>query len=132
MTTLEKLIRPAQTGDIRPTYFAVPRGTVKNPDENTITWGGSGDNVFQLRAHVKQDVKNDLKGDETQRKYDTLEISNPDDPDQKIEVEALTEYQARNRIDKSRIILRYSEQQPAANIKVLKRGQIRKTGNDQP
>ena len=128
MSDIERIIRPAQDGAIRPAAVQGYQAPPATPDDNTITWGSSGSNIFQVSAHVSQTIDNPWpKSDETQRTYDLVRVKNPDDTDQHVDVEVMTEYQARNKIDKSRITLRYGAQEGSANVEVLSRKNIRKS-----
>lgn len=134
MSALETLVRPAQLVDIRPSYFAVPREIVTGPIvSDAVTWGKAGASVFDTRnAHLTWISKsNEQNAREERRVFDTVKIKNPDDDSQHIIVESLTEYQARNQIDKSRVILRYGQQENGSgadgNIEVLSRGNVRTT-----
>lgn len=126
MSTLEQIVRPATVNGIRPLNFQVQRKAPKAPAANIIVWGSGGNDVFSISAHVQQDVKNDLPADEIKRTYDQVKVMNPDDNEQHVTVEAMTEYQARNQIDKSRIILRFFKQEDTENVKVQSRGNVRK------
>lgn len=127
MSNLEQIIRPAAAGAIRPPpppgYFASPIFS----DPNIVTWGSSGGSVFELQAHQQATVPPAKwpKNDEQKRKYDVIRVKNPDDPTQHVDVEAMTEYVARNRIDKSRITLRYAPQGESENVEVLSRNNTR-------
>jgi hypothetical protein len=63
---------------------------------------------------------------ETQRKYDVVRVYNPDDHEQYVDTEQMTEYQGRNKISKERIILRFADTKNTDNTKVLQKGLTRK------
>lgn len=128
MSKLEQIIRPSAVGDIRPLNFTPARKQPKTPGDNLKVWGNAGDDIFALSAHLKQDVK-PAEWEESKRTYDVVKIMNPADNDQSVEVEAMTEYQSRNQIDKSRTTLRFSKVQPAANVEIVSRGNVRKSGS---
>jgi len=125
--SLERIIRPAQTAGIRPTNFAVARAAPASGEEALITWGGPGATVFELKAHIKEDTKPLDEKQETERTFDVVKIKNPDDDTQFIQTEVMTAYQARNKIDGSRIKLFYEPQQAAPNIEIVSTGNIRKS-----
>jgi hypothetical protein len=128
MSKLEQIVRPSTAAGIRPLNFTVPRKPAKQPKDNLITWGNSGDDIFTLTAHMQQDIKNDLKSDETKRTYDEVRVFDPNDHDNFVDQQVMTEYQGRNTIDKSRIFIRFAKNEPSADIEVRKRGVTKKTG----
>lgn len=118
----EVLVRPAETPDIRPGVPA--KAKTQKPADGVVTWGKSGGNVFFLANTASGfTVKDDVE--EVKRKYDKVRVKNPDDPDQHVDVEVLTEYQARNRINKSRYTLRFESPENTATTQVLSRGNTR-------
>lgn len=122
---LELLIRPNQTGNIRPNYYNGFRSA--SPDDETktdnvvVAWGKGGDSIFTINhpdfGFTVEDVK-----DETERTYDIVRIKNKDDPEQYVDTEVMTEWKARNKIDQSRITLRFGAPQSSSNTEVLERG----------
>lgn len=128
MTSLITIVRPNQTPDIRPakgTKLRTTRPVTPDaPDDGRVTWGSSGNSVFQLRANIKQELPPVIM--EQARVYDVIRVENPDDSDQYVETEVMTEYQARNSIDKSRYVLRFGATQPSANVSIVSRGNVRK------
>lgn len=130
MSDLEQIVRPAQDGSIRPVYAAQLLKPPVVSSAGTISWGSSGANIFQVSAHVSQNVDPAKwpKSDEIKRTYDLVKVKNPDDKSQHVIVESMTEYQARNAIDKSRITLRYATNTNSENVEVLSRGNTRTSG----
>ena len=124
MSKLEQIVRPSQSPTIRPSRPISQYVPPAVEDENTISWGSAGNSIFTIRAHVAQTVNNN-RNDETQRTYDTVRVTNEDDPSQYIDTEVMTEYQARNKIDDSRIVLRFAKTKPSANVQVLSSGNVR-------
>lgn len=119
MTSLERIIRPAQTKGIRPFNFSIARTSPATNQQAMLSWGSAGSNVFQLQASIQQSVKPDIKGNETRRVYDVVNISNPDDPTQHVQAQVLTQYQAINQIDKSRITLNYARTVPSQDVQIV-------------
>ena len=98
----------------------------KEGEDVVFTFGAAGQNVFQISASNRNEITdNDRK--EVRRTYDTVRVKNPDDNNQHVDVEVLTEYQARNRIDDKRYKVRFTPQAESANIEILKRNQVRTT-----
>lgn len=128
MPSLEQVVRPSQTGDIRPGYIQYGRTVPTVPDPNEIVWGTAGNDVFALQANSKSEVNNETS-QETQRTFDTVRIKSKDDENTYIDVEVMTAYQARNTIDKSRTQLRFESPQADANSEIIKRNQTRKSGD---
>lgn len=127
MSELEQIVRPSQEGAIRPGPISGYQAPPVVKDATVITWGTSGSNIFQLSAHASQQINNPWpKSDETHRKYDIIKVKNPDDDTQHVFVEAMTEYNARNSIDKSRTTLRYASQTSSANVEVISTGNVRR------
>lgn len=127
MPNLEQVVRPSETGEVRPGYISSNRAAPIVPDENEVVWGSAGNDVFALQANLKSEVKTGDE-EEIERKVDTVRIKSKDDPSVYVDVEVMTEYQARNRIDKSRTTLRFQPPEGDANSEVIKRGEVRKTG----
>lgn len=130
MSKLEQIVRPFTSGNIRP---ASPVGlqfpsNIKTPVP--IVWGKAGQNAFQLSASVslKTPAATWPKSDETQRTYDVVRIHSATDPTTFVDVEAMTEYQARNQIDQSRITLRYTPNTNSPTTTVISTGNVRKSG----
>jgi hypothetical protein len=128
MSDLTSVVRPNETPDIRPALGNQLRtaAPITAPvDDGSVTWGGSGNSAFQLRANAKSELPPILE--EQSRKYDKVKVKNPDDPEQYVETEVMTEYQARNKIDKSRFILRFGETKASDNVEIISKGNIRKS-----
>jgi hypothetical protein len=125
--SLERIIRPAQTAGIRPSSFAVARTAPASNQSATLTWGGSGATVFELKASIQLQVQ-EIQGTELQRTYDVVKVKNPDDDTQFIQTEVLTNYQARNTINGGRINIDYQRQQDSQDIEIVSTGNIRKAG----
>lgn len=122
---LEFVTRPFESPRIRP---GTPTQMFENPKVVThepITWGNGGSDVFDLRAHTQQELPQP-KFEENQRTYDEIKVMNPDDHDQHVTVEAMTEYQARNQISKDRITLRFPTNTNTEDTEVISRNNIRK------
>lgn len=124
MTSIERIIRPAQTGGIRPTNFSVAREVPASGELALITWGGPGATVFELKAHIQQTVK-PAEFDEETRTYDVVKVKNPDDETQFIETEVMTAYQSRNKIDGSRTKMFYKPQKASKDIEIVSTGNKR-------
>lgn len=122
---LEFVVRPNESARIRPgspSQILAPSKIIENEPQ---VWGSSGDSVFDLRAHTQVELK-PPEFPETQRKYDVVRVYNPDDREQWIDTEVMTEYQGRNKISKDRIVLRFQKTQNTANTEVKQRGLTRK------
>jgi len=121
---LEQVTRPSQSPSIRPIAAAGMRAPPAPVDPNIHTWGTAGSNVFQLTADLRNSVPPaDMK--EESRTYDVVRIKNPDDNQQHIDVEVMTEYKARNSIDKSRTTMRFATTTADANSEIISRGNTR-------
>jgi hypothetical protein len=122
---LEFVVRPSQSPAIRPGVPTQIFKTPKVPQNEPITWGNSGQSVFDLHAHTQAEIPKPL-WPETDRKYDVVRVYNPDDHEQYVDTEQMTEYQGRNTISKDRIVLRFAKTQETADTKVMQRGLSRK------
>lgn len=120
---LEQIVRPSQSPSIRPSSATQIYATPKIPENEPIVWGSSGQTVFELKAHAEG--SNDTHFPETQRTYDVVRVYNPDDRDQHIDTEVMTEYQGRNKISQDRITIRYGETKADANTEVISKGNVR-------
>jgi hypothetical protein len=65
---------------------------------------------------------------ETERTYDVVRVYNPDDRSQFVDTEQMTEYQARNKISKERITLKFATNSNTENTEVIQKGLTRATG----
>ncbi|RPH72714.1 MAG: hypothetical protein EHM78_02085 [Myxococcaceae bacterium] len=126
MSNVENLVRPFLPGGV------FPAGRTTKPEEKIVEdtvmeWGNSGSSVFQLSASNQNDVEAESNPKEERRKFDVARIKNKDDANQYVDVEVMTEYQGRNQIDKKRTRIGFSRIQPADNIEIIKRDQVRTT-----
>lgn len=127
---IEYVVRPNQSPSIRPgspSQILAPSKLIENEPQ---VWGSSGDSVFDLRAHTQQELPQP-EFPETKRKYDVVRVYNPDDREQFVDTEVMTEYQGRNTISKDRIVLRFAKTQNTANTEVKQRG-ITRANPDNP
>lgn len=109
---LEHVVRPSQSPQIRPGSPTQLFETPKVPENDPIVFGGSGASIFDANAHNQVELPQP-KWEES-RTYDVVRVYNPDDHDQFVETEQMTEYQARNKevqgaaISQDRIVLKYA------------------------
>lgn len=129
MGKLEQIVRPYVSGQIRPATPVGLQFPVTSKANVPTVWGAAGQNAFQLTAAINQKVPPAQwpKSDETQRTYDVVRVFNKDDKTQFVDVEAMTEYQARNKIDGSRITLRYATNTNTDTTQVMSTGNVRKS-----
>ena len=122
---LEQIVRPSQSPLIRPAaatqIYAIP----KIPDNAPVEWGSGGDSIFELHGHAESSIDN--KWPEEKRTYDVVRVYNPDDRDQFIDTEVLTEYQGRNKISQDRIVMQFALNSNTKNTEVIERGLVRKS-----
>jgi hypothetical protein len=129
VSELEQIVRPSQDGSIRPAPQQAIYGPPVIPDGNVISWGSSGSNIFQVSAHLSQNINNPWPKDtETKRTFDVVRVKNPDDLSQHVDVEAMTAYEARNTIDKSRITLKFAKMDPTEGgvVEIISSDNVRK------
>lgn len=117
---LEHVVRPSQSPQIRPGTPTQLLATPKVPQNNPISWGGSGDSVFDLHAHTQAEIPQPKY--EEKRTYDVVRVFNPDDKTQHVDTEQMTEYQGRNRLSADRITLRFATNHNTENTEVIKKG----------
>jgi len=95
--SLEKIVRPFQTGDVlRPRYVAPSQPSKPvNPetDESVLAWSGGteGDYITGPDPWLYE-IKSDAplwSEDKSRREIEQVRIENPDDPDQYVEVERI-------------------------------------------
>lgn len=127
MSDLEQIVRPAQAYSFRPPPNYAARGPTITKGSKVVTWGSSGANIFQLQASIQQNVPPATwpKSDEEKRTYDVVRVMSADDPSTFVDTEVMTEYQARNQIDGSRITLRYASNVDTDTTQVISRGNVR-------
>lgn len=127
---LELLVRPNQSSDFRPPGSA-PRlaqvGDVTKNDNVLVSWGSGGDSIFTVTSPSFGFKVEDEK-QETERTFDVVRVKNPDDPDQYVDTEVMTEWKARNKIDQSRIVLRFTPASSSQDTEVISRGNKRTSG----
>lgn len=128
---LENLVRPNESTNYRPpptNPFASSNPNDSRKFENAkLSWGGAGDGLFTWQ-NPGFGLTDDTKNDETLRKYDVVRVKNKDDPDQYVDTETMTEYQARNAISKQRITLRFAPPEASENTEIISRGNSRGSG----
>lgn len=127
---LELLIRPNATGNIRPNYYSGLKSAKvdedKKNDNVVIAWGSGGDSIFTITTPAFGFKVEDDK-EEVSRKYDVVRVKNPDDPDQYVDTEVMTEWEGRNKISQDRTILRFGAPQATSNTEIISRGNIRRS-----
>jgi hypothetical protein len=121
---LEFVVRPSQSPAIRPGVPSQIFATPKIPQNTPITWGSAGDSIFDLKAHASSTVQ-PASWPETSRKYDVVRVYNPDDREQFIDTEQMTEYQARNKISGDRFTMKFATNTNTENTEVISRGNTR-------
>jgi hypothetical protein len=129
VSELEQIVRPVGAGDIRPLPAQGFQSPPPVPGGNLITWGSSGSSMFQLSAHMSQTLPLATwpKSDEVMRKYDVVKIMNKDDSSQFVQVEAMTQYQARNKEDGSMVTYNFAKMNPTeGTIEIISSGNVRK------
>ena len=127
--SLEQIVRPSQAPTIRPGPAVQIYATPKIVENEPVTWGSSGNSVFQLRASANDKV-DPAKWPETDRTYDNVRVYNADDREQYIDTEVMTEYQGRNKISQDRITIRFAATKESKNVEVRERGLTRKSSGD--
>jgi hypothetical protein len=121
---LEHVVRPSQSPIIRPGHRSQLLEAPKIVQNNPQVWGSAGNSVFQLHAHAQQELPQPLT--EKERTYDVVRVFNPDDHEQYVDTEQMTEYQGRNKISNDRITLRFNGSTPSEHTKVISKNQKRK------
>lgn len=126
------IVRPFGEATIRPRPIAPLKNPTPKPEgPNLFTWGNAGNSIFQVRANLKAETPKP-ENEEVTRKYDVVRVYNKDDREQYVDTEVMTEVALRNKIDKSRFIIRYGETKADENSEIIKKGQTRTSaaGND--
>lgn len=118
---LEFVVRPSQAPAIRPGVPTQIFQTPKVPNNPPKVWGNAGESVFELNAHAQQELPMP-EFPETKRSYDVVRVYNPDDEEQFVDTEQMSEYQGRNKISGERIVLRFAKAQNTETTKVQQRG----------
>lgn len=123
---LEQIVRPYIVG-VQPTpgfqtaRFAPPDA---NLDEE-IVWGSSGDNIFQAIAKRRPEFDMDNENEEIKRKFDVVRIKDPNNSDNHLDVEVMTQYVGRNKIDKTRTTIDLARTEPSENVEIISRDNTR-------
>ena len=137
MPDLSRVVRSNESANIRPisTLKALP-GPAE--DDAVMTWGQSGDSIFNKDAiHYGAKIipPDDDDKTETKRTYDVVRVQNPDDENQYVETEVMTEFEARTKIDptrtqiaQDRIKLRFGPTQASSNVIIKQSGLTRSSG----
>lgn len=90
--------------------------------ENTIVWGRAGASPFEEVYSVAFEVEEQR---EIQRTFDVVRVKDPDNEDNHVDVEVMTQWVSRSSINGQRVTLNLARQPSAANIEVMQRGQTR-------
>lgn len=109
-------IRP----DFNPARYQAPAAD----DETTFVWGKAGASPFQLNATVGFTVKDEQQV-EMKRTYDTVRVKDPDNEDNHVDMEVVTAYQLKNKIDGSRINITMDRVQESDTVQILQKDQQR-------
>jgi hypothetical protein len=122
---LEQVVRPSQTPRIRPGHPTQILKTPKIPQNNPVVWGSSGSSIFEIQGNLSQEVPKP-KWEES-RTYDVVRVYNPDDREQFVDTEQMTEYQGRNKLGKDRFVMKFATNRNTENTEVIERGLVRNT-----
>lgn len=110
--SLEVVVRPSQSPDIRPlTALGLGAPAAVDP-ENEVVWGDSGNSAFTFSKHYSVTIE--AVHDEKERTYDQVRVKNPDDEDQHVDVEVLRKISTAKRkwIDEQEMTLNYKALDP--------------------
>lgn len=113
--SLERVVRPFQTGDVftaRVVMPAIPAtGVTDSPDECILTW--TGDNLGQFDdipdASIYNNFKVEWEEDKSKRVTETVRIEQDDDPENYVEVERLKSTQMFDKQTGRTMNLRFKE-----------------------
>lgn len=121
---LEYVVRPSQSPAIRPGSPSQLFETQKVPQNTPVSWGSSGNSVFDLTAREQSEVPQPKF--EAQRTYDVVRVYNPDDRTQFVDTEQMTEYQGRNKLSSERFTMKFATNTNTENTEVIQKGLKRK------
>lgn len=124
MPDFEYISRPFAPLPVRPAGKTFKHEPIA-PGSTVFSWGSGGDDAFQLRASNQNQVDNGNDHIEISRKFDVVKVKDPNNDENFIQTEVMKEYQARNRVDDSRIKIRFKETEGGGNVEILQRNQTR-------
>lgn len=124
MIELESIVRPTLPTDFRPPVNTLVLVPVIIDDDDTVVWGGAGDSVFQLKfLGAPTQIK--FVSTEESRVFDTVRVKDPDNDENHLDLEVMTQYSGRNKTDDSRISISLARVQPAQDVEILSRNNVR-------
>jgi hypothetical protein len=125
VNTLGPLIYPdLSKSQIRPDDVTSRFQQTTADTETTVVWGKPGASPFQLNANVNVKVKDD-DNIEMKRTYDTVRVKDPDNADNHVDMEVVTAYQLKNKIDGKRINITMDRVRPSDTVEILQQDQTR-------
>jgi hypothetical protein len=97
------------------------KAAVPNTD-TTVVWGRSGASPFEETFSLSTQSSEEK---EVRRKFDVVRIKDPNNEDNHVDVEVLTELETRSKINNKRTTLRMEKPQASDTTEILQRNQER-------
>ena len=88
----------------------------------TVVWGRAGANPF---AETFVQSLESTEEREIRRTFDVVRVKDPDNEDNHVDVEVLTEWEGRTKIGNKRIKMVLEKPRSSDNVEILQRGQTR-------
>jgi hypothetical protein len=94
MSSIEKIVRPFQTGDVfRARRLPPSQLLVTAPELVSVDWEGRADSSYaEEDPNLQINFKVEWEEDRSKRQSKLMKVVNPDDPDQKVFMERVDSY----------------------------------------
>lgn len=92
----------------------------------TKVWGKPGSDPFQISATKSFDTTEEK---EIERTFDVVRVKDPDNEDNHVDMEVLTNLKTKNAVDGSRTSISMDRVKPSESVEILQRDQKRTSGD---
>lgn len=90
--------------------------------ETTVVWGRAGASPFQENFATSLEAQEER---EVRRKFDVIRVKDPDNEENHVDLEVMTEWEARTKIGNKRVVMRLEKPTSSANVEILERNKER-------
>lgn len=117
MSSLEKIVRPFQLGDVfRARVLPPTQLPFIFPEDVAVTWEGRADSdIVEADTALQINYKVEWEEDRSQRDSKLMKVVNPDDEDQKVYVERVNKYTFKDKMTNREQTLKFDWSQSLDN-----------------
>ena len=110
---------------IRPDFNPNKYKTSVPETETTIVWGKPGADPFEELYVLSAEAEEER---EIRRKFDVVRVKDPDNEDNHIDVEVMTEWEGRTTVSNKRVKMTLEKPQASSNVEIRERNRTRSSG----